>query len=70
MRSMKTPFQICAMVLFAVAVQLPHAGMIQGKLNRTAPEASGSPIMTADGPDPVPRVPPTGPPNSPSALTA
>jgi len=70
MRPMKTPFQFCAMILFAVVVQLPHAGMIQGILNRTAPEASGLPIMTADGPDPVPRLPQPAPHISPSAFTA
>jgi len=70
MRSMKTPFQLCAIVLFAAVVLLPHAGMTQGKLNRTAPKASGCPIMTADGPEPVPRLPQPLPPNHPSAIRA
>jgi hypothetical protein len=70
MRSMKTAFQLCAMILFAAVVLLPHGGMIRGKLNRTAPEASGSPIMTKDGPDPVPRLPQPKPPINPSAVTA
>jgi hypothetical protein len=70
MRSMKTPFQLCAIVLFAAVVLLPHARMTQGKLNRTAPEANGRPIMTADGGDPVPRVPTPKPPTPSNALTA
>lgn len=68
MRPMKTAFQLCAVMLFAAVVQLPHAGITQGKLNRTAPQASGSPIMTADGPDPVPRLP--QPPKKLSGFTA
>jgi hypothetical protein len=67
---MKTAFQLCAMVLLAAVVLLPHSGMIQGKLSRTAPKASGSPIMTKDGPDPVPRLPQPKPPINPSAVTA
>lgn len=70
MRPMKTAFQLCAMMLFAAVVQLPYAGMTQGKLNRTAPEASGRPVMTADGGDPVPRVPTPKPPTPPNALAA
>jgi len=67
---MKTPFQLCAMILFAAVVLLPHAGLIQGKRNRTTPEASGRPIMTADGPEPVPRLPQPLPLPIPSAVTA
>jgi|GEM_PF-3225340 len=70
MRPMKIAFQLCAMVLFAAVVLLPHAGMTQGKLNRTASEASGRPIMTADGPEPVPRLPQPLPLPIPSAVTA
>ena len=70
MRRMKTAFQLCAVMLFAAVVLLPHAGMTQGKLNRTAPEASGRPVMTADGPEPVPRLPQPKPPINPSAVTA
>jgi hypothetical protein len=68
MRSMKAPLQLCALVLFTVVVLLPYAGKTQGKLNRTAPGASGHPIMTKDGGDPVPRLPQL--PKKPSAFTA
>lgn len=70
MRSMKITFQLCAMVLFAAVVLLPHTGMTQRKLTRTAPEASGRPIMTVDGSDPVPKVPTPKPPKLTSALAA
>jgi len=70
MRSMKTALQLCAMILFAAVVLLPHAGMTQGKLNRTAPEASGSPIMTTDGTDPVPKPPTPKLPKPANALAA
>jgi hypothetical protein len=67
---MKTAFQLCAMMLFAAVVLVPHAGMTQGKLNRTAPEANGRPIMTTDGTDPVPRVPTPKLPKPANALAA
>ncbi len=76
MRSMKTAFPLCAMVLFSAVVLLPHAGMSQRKLTRTAPEANGCPILTVDGGDPVPKVPtpkplpPPTPPPSNNALAA
>ncbi len=70
MRPIKAAFQLCAIALFATVVFLPHAGMTQGKLNRTAPKTTGHPVMTADGPEPVPRLPQPLPPNHPSAITA
>jgi len=70
MRSMKTLFQICAMVLVTAVVLLPDAGITKGKLKLTPREASGRPILTADGPDPVPKLPPPKPPNSSSAVAA
>jgi hypothetical protein len=68
MRPMKAAFQLCAMILFTVGVLLLQSGMIQGKINRTAPDASGRPVMTADGGDPVPRLP--QPPKKLSGFTA
>ena len=62
MRQMKTAFQLCAVMLFAAVVLSPHSGKIQGKLNRTAPGANGRPVMIADGPEPVPRLPQPLPP--------
>ncbi len=76
MRSMKVRFQLCVMTLFATVLLCPQGGMTQGKLNRTAPEANGCPILTADGGDPVPKVPtpqplpPPPPPPSNNVLAA
>jgi hypothetical protein len=70
MRSMKARFQLCAMLLLAAVPLLPHTAMIQKRLTRTAPEASGRPIMTTDGGDPVPKVPTPKPPKPTNALAA
>ncbi len=73
MRSMKARFYLCTMTLFGAVLLLPQAGMTQRKLNQSAPEATGCPILTVDGGDPVPKVPtpqtPTAPPSN-NALAA
>jgi hypothetical protein len=70
MRPLKIAFQLCTMMLFTSVVLLPYAGMTQGKLNRTTPETIGHPVMTADGPEPVPRSPQPRALPTPSAVTA
>lgn len=71
MSSTRTRFQLCGMLLFATVLILPHTGINQNKVNRTAPEANGRPIMTVDGSDPVPKAPVPPKPTKPiSAIAA
>jgi hypothetical protein len=70
MRSRKTGFPLFGMALFATVLLLPHTTITQGKLEPTAPQASSRPIMIADGPDPVPKLPPPKTPIPPKAFTA